>query len=103
MRPVARQNEDGTRSTHKMAWIGDPSKKRGNFGVYPTITPKPGKETSTSSKDWTEQTPQQAKQKGELISVGSRKRAEKLAAGSWKTGVGRKESMKEFRNNKKTK
>lgn len=46
MRTSSRDNGDGTTSSHKMAWTGDPTKKRGNFGVYPTITPIKGKEKS---------------------------------------------------------
>lgn len=77
-------NPDGSRSSHKMAWVGDPSKKRGNFGVFPTIAPKKGKENSTSPKDWLIQTAKQAQAKGEFIKVRSRKRAKKLASGAWK-------------------
>lgn len=101
MRPVAKQNPDGTRESHKMEWVGDPSKKRGKFGVYPSITPKPGKEKSSDPKDWTTQTAKEASAKGELIEVNSKRRAEKLAAGSWKKGEDRKEAMKEYRANKR--
>ena len=104
MRPVARQNPDGTQSTHVMAWVGDPTKKKnGDFGVFPTITPKPGKEKSSNPKDWTTQTPKQAAAKGEMINVKRRKKAEKLAAGSWKKGIDRREAMKDYRSSKKKK
>lgn len=100
---VGRQNPNGSRSTHEMGWVGDPNKKRGNFGVYPTITPVPGKEKSSDPKDWKQQTPSEAAAKGEMINVKSRNKAEKLAAGSWKKGEEKKEAMKEYRENKKKK
>lgn len=103
MRTTARKNPDGTKSTHKMAWVGDPSKKRGNFGVFPTIAPKKGKENSSDPKDWEKQTPKQASSKGEMIKVKSRKKAKKLAAGSWKKGKEKREAMKVYRANKKKK
>ncbi len=101
MRISARKNPDGTISSHKMAWVGDPSKKRGDFGVYPTIAPKKGKESSTKAIDWIEQTPKQAAEKGEMIKVRSKRKAIKLAAGSWKKGAVRKEAMKSYRKQKR--
>lgn len=100
MRSAARKNPDGTVSSHKMAWVGDPTKRRGNFGVFPTITPKKGKSTSTNASDWKTQTPKEAENKGEMIHVKSRRKAEKLAAGSWKKGKTKREAMKIYRNNK---
>ena len=103
MRESAAITPDGKRESHKMAWVGDPSKKRGEFGVFPSITPKKGKEKSTKPADWTTQSPKEAADKGEMIIVKSRRRAEKLAAGSWKKGQDRKDAMKEYRLNKKNK
>ena len=103
MRPVAKKNPDGSTESHKMAWVGDTSKKRGDFSVFPTITPKAGKEKSSNPKDWTTQTPREADKKGELIKVKSRRKAEKLSAGSWKKGEAKKEAMKDYRTNKKKK
>jgi hypothetical protein len=103
MRPVAKKNPDGSTESHKMSWVGDPSKKRGDFAVFPTITPKQGKEKSSDPKDWTTQTPQEAAAKGELIKVNSKRKAEKLAAGSWKKGQDRKDAMKEYLAKKKEK
>ena len=100
MRPVPRQNADGTKSTHIMAWVGDEKKKRGKFGVFPTIAQKPGKEKSSNPRDWVEQTPDQAAKRGEMINVKRRKRAEKLAAGSWKKGIDKRVAMKEYRRSK---
>lgn len=94
------QNPDGSMSTHRMGWVGDISKKRGNFGVFPTIRPKEGKEKSTRPEDWLEQTPEEAKARGEMINVKSRNRAEKLAAGSWKQGQARKDAMLDYRINR---
>ena len=78
---IGRQNEDGTTSTHLMEFVGDISKKRGKFVVYPSIAPKPGKEKSTSPEDWESQTAEQAAAKGEAIEVKSLRKAEKLSAG----------------------
>lgn len=102
MRPVARKNEDGSTSSHLMSWIGDPNKERGNFGVFPTIAPKKGKEYSSNPSDWESQTPSEAESKHEMIHVRSRRRAERLSAGSWKTGIEKREAMKEYRMNKKS-
>jgi len=101
MRPVSRENEDGTRSSHLMSWEGDPSKKRGEFGVYPTITPVPGKEKSSDAKNWTTQSADEAIEKGEYITVNSRRKAQRLAAGSWKRGKDRREAMRSYREEKK--
>ena len=101
MRETAKINPDGSKESHKMAWVGDPTKRRGDFGVFPTITPKVGKEKSTNPSDWTTQSPSEAAKKGEMIKVKSRKQAEKLAAGSWKQGQDRKDAMKEYRVNKR--
>lgn len=101
MRTTARKNADGTESSHKMAWTGDPSKKRGDFGVFPTITPKKGKKSSTKASDWKKQTPKEAVAKGEMIKVKTRRKAKKLAAGSWKKGADKKEAMKAYRKRKK--
>ena len=102
MRPVAKKNPSGSTESHKMAWVGDPSKKRrGDFAVFPTITPKAGKEKSSNPKDWTTQSPKEAAAKGELIEVNSRRKAEKLAAGSWKKGQDKKDAMKVYRATKK--
>jgi hypothetical protein len=101
MRTVAKKNPDGTTESHKMSWTGDPNKKRGNYAVFPTITPLKGKEKSSDPKDWTTQTAKEAEAKGELIKVNSKRRAEKLAAGAWKKGEDRKEAMREYRANKR--
>lgn len=103
MRQTSMITPEGERASHKMAWIGDESKKRGKFGVFPTIAPKLGKEKSSNPSDWKTQTPKEAIAKGEMITVNRRRQAEKLAAGSWKKGMDRKVAMKDYRSNKKTK
>ena len=103
MRPVAKKNPGGGESSHVMAWTGDPSKKRGDFGVFPTISPKKGKEYSTKHSDWKSQTAKEAKAKGELIKVKSKRKAQRLAAGSWKKGKARAEAMKAYREMRKNK
>jgi len=102
MRSSSMQNPDGTKSSHRMAWVGDPNKKRGDFGVFPTIRPKKGKEGSSNPSDWTVQGPKEAKLRGEMVNVKSRRRAEKLAAGSWKKGKDRRDAMKAYRKRKKS-
>lgn len=92
--------DSGQKASHKMSWVGDSSKKRGSFAVFPTIAPKPGKELSRNPKDWTEQSPQQAAKRNELINVKSRKKAEKLSAGSWKKGQEKRDAMRDYRANK---
>lgn len=103
MRESAMVTPDGERVSHRMAWEGDPTKRRGNFGVFPTMATKKGKEKSTNPSDWVEQGPEQAMKRGEYIQVKSRRKAEKLAAGSWKKGQDKKDAMKEYRANKKKK
>lgn len=103
MRESAAKYPDGSIESHKMAWMGDENKRRGNFYVFPTIAPKAGKEKSSTPSDWKEQSPKEAEARGELIKVKSKRRAEKLAAGSWKKGEAKKEAMREYRANKKNK
>lgn len=102
MRTTGMKNPDGSTESHRMAWVGDETKKRGNFGVFPTITPKKGKENSTDPKDWKTQSPKEATDKGEMIDVKSRRKAEKLAAGSWKKGQDKRDAMKSYRKDKKS-
>jgi len=102
MRQASMVSQNGERASHKMSWVGDETKKRnGNFGVFPTITPKAGKEKSSNPSDWKTQTPKEAEKKGEMINVNRRRQAEKLAAGSWKKGVDKRDAMKDYRQNKK--
>ena len=102
MRSGSMKNPDGTKSSHRMAWVGDPNKKRGDFGVFPTIRPKKGKEGSSNPSDWTTQGPREAISRGEMVKVKSRRRAEKLAAGSWKKGKEKRDAMKAYRKRKKS-
>ena len=97
-----RKNKDGkTISSHRMEWTGPEKKRRGDFTVYPSIAPKKGVKPSHSPSAWTKQNSTQAAKRGEAISVKRRKRAEKLAAGSWKQGIDRKEAMSAYREQKK--
>ena len=95
------KNKDKTISSHKMTWNGPASKKRGNFSVHPTIAPKKGAKPSHSPKAWVTQNKEQAAKRGEVITVKRRKRAEKLAAGSWKKGRDKKEAMSAYRKFKR--
>jgi hypothetical protein len=101
MRETAMVTPEGDRISHRMEWDGDLSKRRGNFTVYPTVAPKKGKEKSTNPADWVEQGAKEARERGELIEVKSRRKAEKLAAGSWKKGQDKKDAMKNYRAEKK--
>ena len=96
-----RVNNEGFKESHRMGWTGDKNKRRGDFAVYPTIAPKKGKEKSTKYKDWKEQSPKEAEDRGELIKVKSRRKARKLAAGSWKKGRDKKDAMKAYRIRKR--
>jgi hypothetical protein len=102
MRTTARKNPNGSTSSHLMAHEGDMSKKRkGNFRVFPTVAPKEGKENSTDFHDWIVQDEFTAGKNDEVIHVNSKRKAEKLAGGSWKKGRDKKEAMKAYRKNKK--
>jgi hypothetical protein len=99
IRSTARQNEDKTVSTHKMEWGGSNSKKY-KYSVNPTIFP----EKNGTWKDLEGQGPaayQEAQKRGEVFGFKSARRAEKFAAGSWKKGQDRKDSMKNYRSAKK--
>lgn len=97
MRSFSRKNEDGSESTHLMEWVGDPNKKRGDFGVFPSIAPKEGNTGSSDPKDWKEIGPEEAIERGEMVNVRSKKKAEKLAMGSWKKGRDKRDAMKGYR------
>ena len=83
-----RKNEDGSFSTHKMAYEGSD----GEYYVYPTIFPnEDGSWTDylsegESYENW-EKTFQEAKKRNEVIAVPSKYIAEDLAGGSWKPQV----------------
>ena len=97
MRTFSRENEDGSESTHLMEWVGDPNKKRGEFGVFPSIAPKEGNTGSSDPKDWEEIGPEEAEKRGEMVRVKSKRKAEKLAMGSWKKGRDKRDAMKGYR------
>lgn len=97
------EKDSGQKVSHRMAWTGDPSKKKGDYKVFPTVAPKKGKENSRDEKDWKEQGPREAEAKGETISFKRKKKAEKFAAGSWKKGKDKKDAMKAYRKSKKVK
>lgn len=102
-RVVTDQEGNKTRESHLMEYNGDISKRRGNFRVYPSIAPKKGKEKSRNPSDWVSQGEKGAQERGEVITVRSRRKAEKLAAGSWKKGQDKKDAMKELKSQKKMK
>lgn len=80
MRSFGRKNADGTTSTHKMAH----GTSDGKHIVFPTIKPKDGNKGSSNPKDWEKQSYEKARAAGEVISFNSKKRAKKIAEGSWK-------------------
>ena len=98
IRPSARQNEDGTVSTHKMEF-GEGSGKY-KYQVNPTIFPnKDSSWTDLGEKGMAAYN--EAKKRGEVFGFKSKKRAEKFAHGSWKQGQDRREAMKAYRNRDK--
>jgi hypothetical protein len=98
IRSTARQNEDGSVSTHKME-SGEGSGKY-KYQVNPTIFPnEDGSWTDLEGKGM--QAYNEAKKRGEVFGFKSKKRAEKFASGSWKKGKDRKEAMKSFKNKDK--
>ena len=101
MRTSAYKEPSGKSVSHKMSWIGDINKKRGEYYVFPTVAPKKGFESSTNKSDWKEQTPNEAQKRGELIRVNTRKKAEKLSAGSWKKGAEKRDAMKDYKKSKR--
>ncbi len=80
-----RQNNDGTRSTHKMATATD---DKGAF-AYPTVYPKDRKGTkSHNPKDWIELPHREAQDtafaRGEVYRFKDEKTASKWASGEYK-------------------
>lgn len=98
IRSTSRSNSDGSVSTHKMEWGAEGGKGRSKYSVNPTIFPE-------SDGSWTDKEGagaySEAKKRGEVFGFRSAKKAEKFAAGSWKKGKDRKESMKNYREDKK--
>jgi hypothetical protein len=92
---------DGSRASHKMGYDKVPDKKGKKYAVFPSISPKPGKEKSRKPEDWTNQSGAEAEKKGEAIFVRTEKKAQKLSAGSWKKGQDRKNAMKAYREDKR--
>lgn len=100
------KNKDGSTSTHRASYASaDVTNKRGKtkrvYTVYPTIAPKKGKENSTKPKDWKKQTAKEAYKRGETVDFKSKKRAARVAAGSWKKGAAKRSAMKSYRASRK--
>ena len=81
----------GSRSTHLMATY----EAGGKHYVAPTI--------STDKKGYKPQSFEQAKKAGEVYGFKNKKRAEKFAAGSWKTGKDKRQAMRDYRKSKRNK
>jgi len=98
-------NTDGSTSSHKMAW-GEEDK---GYSVNPTIFPKKTN-PSKDPKDWKDlsgkgdemEAYKEARKRGEVVKFKSKKRAERVAAGSWKKGKDKRASMKSFRKLRKS-
>jgi hypothetical protein len=104
IRNTSRQNQDGSKSTHIMEWGEGTGSGKRKYTVNPTIFPnKDGSWTDLGGSEDRMAAYKEAKKRGEVFGFGSAKRAEKFAAGSWKKGEDRKESMKEYRTAKKKK
>ena len=96
MRTTSRKNPDGSRSTHVMEWGTGSGKYK--YQVNPTIFPE---EKGTWKDLGGGNAYGEAMKRGEVIGFKRKRRAEKFAAGSWKTGAAKKEAMKSFRASKK--
>ena len=99
IRTTARNNADGTQSTHKMQTGEGEGKYK--YQVTPTIFPNSDgtwKDTGRGKESFNE-----ARKRGEVFGFKTEKKAEKFAYGSWKQGKDRREAMKEYRANKKLK
>lgn len=70
------RNEDGTISTHKMAWGSDSE----GYYAFPTIVSRDGRLVELSKKEADDY----AHETGELIRFDTKEEAESYAAGSWK-------------------
>lgn len=86
MRTTKRQNDDGTVSTHVMAWGGNDEE---GYSVYPTIFPNDdGTWTDPLSAGETDENwnkvLEEAGNRGEIIGGLSKEMASSLADGSWK-------------------
>ena len=87
------QNDDGRESTHLMVSdvIDNPT---GEYHVWPSIY-------ADSKNNYSDQTEDQAKERGEYFTFKNKKRADKFAYGSWKKGKDKREAMKDYRTIKK--
>jgi hypothetical protein len=101
IRTTSRKNTGGSVSTHKMEW-GESGSKKYKYSANPTIFPeKDGSWTDLEGKGSSAM--KEANKRGEEFGFKSAKRAEKFAAGSWKKGEDRKDSMKKYREAKRKK
>lgn len=104
MRKGIYKDDQGERASHKMSW-GSTDK---GYEVHPTFFPKK-KNPSKKAGDWKDlsgegkgnEAYQEAKKRKEVVEFKSKKRAERVAAGSWKKGKDKKEAMSEYRGRKK--
>ena len=104
MRNSSRSNDNGTKSTHVMTWGDEGGKGRDKYSVNPTIFPNSdGSWTDYSGEGQGKQAYDEAKKRGEVIGFSSAKKAEKFSAGSWKKGQDKKDAMKNYRADKKSK
>jgi len=87
------RNSSGRNATVKMAtYSGGENNDR--YFAAPTIT-------FNGNEPARPQSFEQALKAGEVYEFKSKKRAEKFAAGSWKSGESRREAMKEYRQRKR--
>lgn len=102
MRKGIYKDDQGERASHKMSWG---SEKKG-YSVNPTFFPKKAN-PSKKAEDWKDMSGDQAaaykeaKKRGEVVKFKSKKRAERVAAGSWKKGKDKKEAMSNYKKGKK--
>lgn len=104
IRPTSRSNDNGSVSTHVMEWGTGNGKGRNKYVANPTIFPnKDGSWTDLGKSEDRMAAYNEAKKRGETFGFRSAKKAEKFAAGSWKKGQDKKDSMKWYREDKKSK
>lgn len=90
--------EDGSKSSHlmyhggKKAWTSVFPEKKGSHD------PKDWKDVPDKDKSYKE-----AEKRGEVFEFKKEKRAEKFAHGSWKKGKDRRDAMKSYRKEKRSK
>lgn len=94
------QNADGSQSTHVMS-SGESGNKKYPYEVNPTVFPNDGGKSWVDLRDQPNEAYSEARKRNEVFGFKSAKKAEKFGYGSWKGGSARKESMSNYRADKR--